>query len=408
MKISDRIIWENRSGKNTSWFHPKATMINSDMLLMTVQAIKGHDYYMSLCESFSADRGVNWSAPLPIAEMGIKEIEHGIIEVISDVVPEYHKATQTVLAMGHNAYYRNGKLFDTLGLDRDEAMRLRMQRFPIYAIRDANGCWSITRRKLEVPELRDTSCYGCGCSQRVILPDGKIIIPSVIGYWNRRDMVVTSMLCNFNGKDLTFLKLGNILESSVGRGLLEPSIIEFHGKYFMTIRAEDERGYVSVSEDGLNWGKIKNWQWEDGTPLLMSTTQQHWLKIGGELYLIYTRKSQMNTELFRWRAPLFIAKFDPVKFCLEKISEQIVLPMHGNSALPETIGLMGNFHPLSISATEAIVLAGEERSEMGFAGDTLIAQLCHKENPQTFAKTHHMQKILCLKNAGAGSFSRIN
>ncbi len=384
MKIENRIIWENRSGKNTTWFHPKATMINRDMLLMTVQGIEGHDYYTPLCESFSADLGVNWSAPLPIAGMGFREIEHGIIEVIGDVVPEYHKTTQTVLAVGHNGYYRNGKLFDTLGLDRDEAKRLGMQRFPIYAIRDVNGCWSITRRKLEVPELSDASCYGCGCSQRVILPDGKIIIPSVIGYWNRRDMMVTSLLCDFNGKDLTFLKLGNILENSVERGLLEPSIIEFHGKYYMTIRAEDERGYASVSDDGLNWGKIKNWQWEDGTPLFMSTTQQHWLKLGGELYLIYTRKSHLNTELFRWRAPLFIAKFDPVKFCLKKCSEQIVLPMHGNSALPKTIGLTGNFHPLSISDTEAVVIAGEERSEMGFAGDTLLAWICHNEHPQTF------------------------
>jgi hypothetical protein len=83
---------------------------------------------------------------------------------------------------------------------------------------------------------------------------------------------------------------------------------------------------------------------------------------------------------------LFIAKFDPVKLCLEKCSEQIVLPMHGNSALPETIGLMGNFHPLAISDTEAIVLAGEERSEMGFAGDTLLARICHNGHPRTSAK----------------------
>jgi hypothetical protein len=31
-----------------------------------------------------------------------------------------------------------------------------------------------------------------------------------------------------------------VLENPVGRGLLEPSLVEFGGKYYMTIRAEDE------------------------------------------------------------------------------------------------------------------------------------------------------------------------
>ena len=31
------------------------------------------------------------------------------------------------------------------------------------------------------------------------------------------------------------------------------------------MRAEDGRGYVSVSDDGLNWAEKRAWAWEDGT-----------------------------------------------------------------------------------------------------------------------------------------------
>ena len=44
------------------------------------------------------------------------------------------------------------------------------------------------------------------------------------------------------------------------------------GKVWMTIRAEDGHGYVSVSDDGLTWAEPTAWKWDDGGDVAMSTT----------------------------------------------------------------------------------------------------------------------------------------
>lgn len=65
---------------------------------------------------------------------------------------------------------------------------------------------------------------------------------------------------------------GNALLNNSGRGLLEPSVTYFDSRYWLTIRAEDGRGYVSVSDDGLAYAEQRPWQWDDGEILDMSTT----------------------------------------------------------------------------------------------------------------------------------------
>ena len=77
----------------------------------------------------------------------------------------------------------------------------------------------------------------------------------------------------------------------------------------------------------------------------------------------------------RWRAPLLIAEFSPEKQCLLKATEQTVFPIHGDIEKPETVGLMGNFHPLAISDSEAIITVGEMRPQMGFSGNSLLARI---------------------------------
>jgi hypothetical protein len=187
--------------------------------------------------------------------------------------------------------------------------------------------------------------------------------------------MVTSILCDFDGKTLTVLKKGVVLENPVARGLLEPSLAEFAGKYYMTIRAEDEQGHLSTSDDGLNWSPIKPWTWEDGTPLRMSTTQQHWLTLGGKLCLVYTRDTGENTDVIRWRSPLLMAEFDADKLCLKKETEIVVLPIRGDLENPDTVGLMGNFHCTPLSENEGLVTVGEMRPKLGFSGDTLAARI---------------------------------
>lgn len=373
LTIRTEVLNHDLAGNN--FFHPKCTLLSENIIMMTLQTIGGGDFFGELQFSYSSDSGGNWGKhPELVLNMGRIPMCDGIEEGVCDVVPDYHPQTGTVLAIGHNVYYREGKLYDSLA-DWGTEDGPVLQRYIVYTVMDKHGKWSGIRKRLECPDFSDCSMFSCGCSQKVILSDGNILIPITFGSFKRKDRQVCSLLCSFDGNTLTPLKHGNILKNPIERGLLEPSIIEFKNKYYMTLRAEDERGYVSVSDDGLNWESIKAWQWKNGTPLIMSTTQQHWLRLDGKLYLVYTRKNGQNKKVMRWRSPLLIAEFNTEKLCLKKCSEQIVLPMRGDLTQPDTIGLMGNFHPSSISENEAIVTVGEMRPEMGFSGDTLIARI---------------------------------
>jgi hypothetical protein len=184
-----------------------------------------------------------------------------------------------------------------------------------------------------------------------------------------------SILCDFDGHEITVLKRGGIIEFPADRGMLEPSLISFGGRFYLTLRAEDDHGYFSVSDDGLNWAPLKPWSWENGDTLAMSSTQQHWMEIGGRLYLVYTRDAGFNHHVIRWRAPLFIAEFDHHTGCLKKETEQLVFPLRELYPGAEFTPMMGNFHPCSISPDEGIVTVGETIPSDYCAGDTLMARV---------------------------------
>jgi hypothetical protein len=367
-----------------NYFHPRAVIIK-DKLLMTMQAINGSDYFGAMQYSTSDDKGESWTKPEFIPGMGCipvsEKTEEGISRVVPEFIPEikegicdvvsdYHPTSGKVIAIGHNVYYKDNRFYDSIGDFHPSESALK--RFPVYTVQDSQGKWTGKRKKLHFPEFEEYSIYSCNCAQKIILPDGKMLIPITFGDYCRR---VTSFLCDFDGENLSVIKRGNILENSVKRGLIEPSIVEYQDNFYMTMRAEDERGYLSVSDNGLNWSLIKSWQWDDGTFLTMGSTQQHWLKLGGKLYLVYTRKTKENTKVMRWRAPVFRAEVDTQKLCLIKDTEQVVLPMRGDPEKPETIGMMGNFHPLALSETEAIVTVGEMHPRMNYSGETLLARL---------------------------------
>jgi hypothetical protein len=168
---------------------------------------------------------------------------------------------------------------------------------------------------------------------------------------------------------------GNELRLAAGRGLLEPSLAAFGGKYYMTIRAEDNRGYVTVSDDGLKWSEKRPWCWDDGEPLMLSSTQQRWLVHSGGLFLVYTRKAPENVNVVRWRSPLYVAEVDPRRQCLLRRSERIALPLAGDGINdPGNVAHLGNFHTNAVSADTSIITVGEVIPKT-FRGDTLVARV---------------------------------
>jgi hypothetical protein len=365
--IEREVVWNGRAG-GTTWFHPRACMVPGDggpLGFMTLQSITGSDVFGPVHWSVTKDMGRSWSMPVEIAALGRHPSREGLSEGMCDVVPEYHPRTDTVLAIGHNVYYdRDGRL-----------ARPQLERYPVYVVRNRDGRFS-SPKKLAWDDPRGTAIYTCGCAQRVTLSDGRILIPFSFGAKGETARSVCSVLCGYDGETVRIERCGNALSNGINRGLLEPSLAEFGGCFFMTIRAEDDRGYVTTSRDGLNWEEQKAWCWDDGEPLTMSTTQQRWLPHSDALYLVYTRKADKNINVFRWRAPLYLARVDTERLCLMKATERVVFPLVGDGVHDAGhVARMGNFHTVAAAPEESWVTVGECLPNDGWRGDLLQARI---------------------------------
>ena len=209
----------------------------------------------------------------------------------------------------------------------------------------------------------------------MVLENGDILLAFSFGSTSVYRSVAT-LRCRFNGETLSIAQVGTPLELKAGRGLLEPSLTRFGDRFYLTLRAEDGRGYLAVSHDGLHWNRKETWKWEDGQPLDLSSTQQHWLTHGEELFLVYTRKAMENQNVIRWRAPLWMARVNLEQHRLIRSSEQVVFPMIGDGvSQPDEVALMGNFHINPVSKNESWVTVGEWLPRKDARGNLLLARL---------------------------------
>lgn len=369
-------LTKGREG-GTTWFLPRVCRVpdaQASKAFMTLQEISGSDYYGPVHWSESTDNGISWTKPQPVPGLGRRLFQGDIEEAVSDVLSEYHKQTNKLLALGEIIYYRNGKYFPE-----------QPPRYPVYITRDANGNWS-ERKKLAWDDPRNSAIYTVGSSQFVILPNGDLIIPVSFRPTERNDYAVTTLLCTFDGKTIKVKKVGTELNNTVKRGLLEPQLIKLGKLFYLTIRAEDGFGYVSTSTDGLSWSQPKAWAWENGEALAMSTTQQHWLSHSDALYLVYTRKAEVNANVMRWRAPLYLAQVDRATMRLIRKSERVVFPLVGDGINdPTHVPHYGNFHVANLSAQESWITAGEV-IPANFRGDMLMARVIWKKPNRTFGQ----------------------
>lgn len=127
-----------RDGSGPSWFHPRPCVVpgrEGPVIIMTMQEIRGSDYFLPVHWMQSRDLGRTWTEPRPVPAFGRDPTPDGRgDEGVCDVVPQYHPQTGTVLALGHNVFYKG------TGFDRNQPPRC-----PVYAVfRD--GRWSERRR----------------------------------------------------------------------------------------------------------------------------------------------------------------------------------------------------------------------------------------------------------------------
>jgi hypothetical protein len=355
-----------RDGSGPSWFHPRPCLVPSKdgpVVFMTMQEIRGSDFFMPVHWLESRDLGKTWTEPQPVPPLGrIPTTDGRGDEGVCDVVPQYHVKTGTVLALGHNVFYKGPK-FD----------RKQPPRCPVYAVYK-NGKWS-ERKRLLWDDPRGAFIYTNNCGQREVLEDGSIAFVMSFGSKETSRSAV-GVRCSFDGETLSIQKVGREIKHAAGRGLLEPSLVRCRGKFYATLRAEDSRGYVAASDDGLDFDEKQPWCWDDGTPLDMSTTQQHWLPHSDALYLVYTRKDVSNEKVIRWRAPLFMAQVDLKTLRLIRETERVVVPLSGDGVnAPDEVPLMGNFQTLNVTPDESWVTDGEMTPKHDYKGDLVLGKI---------------------------------
>lgn len=337
-------------GEDFAWFHPRAAAIprvgkdGDPAVVMTLQKhLQVSDFYSGLYVMRSDDLGAAWTGPDEIPELRWRKESPDIILSASDVTPGWHEPTGTLLAIGaRQRYTAEGAL--ARGVPKSVAT--------LYACYDPrSGAWS-EWRMLAMPEHETRfGISSCSSSQWLVEDDGSLLLPI---YFCDSHLApcysVTVARCSFDGQTMRCLELGDELRLDVPRGLCEPSLAHFGDRTYMTIR-NDKRAYVTKSEDGLHFEAIKPWVFDDGTELGSYNTQQHWLTLGDDLYLVYTRLGANNDHIVRHRAPLFMAQVDPGRLCVVRDTERVVLPERGAA--------MGNFGVNVISWAESWVTVGE-------------------------------------------------
>jgi hypothetical protein len=351
------------------WFHPRTAAIpgagenGKPAVVMTLQKhLKVSDYYSGMWTMRTDNLGGSWTGPTEIPELGWTREDSGVVVAVADVTPGWHEPTGRLLAIGCSVRYS------------PEGQQLSDTKRPsqtAYAAHDpTTGAWS-TWQTLEMPPDEKFDFARNGCSQWMVEPDGSVLVPIYFAKSADVPASVTVVRCRFDGRKLTYLEHGTELVLSVVRGLCEPSLAKFKDRYYMTIR-NDLKGYVATSDDGLHFGAIEPWTFDDGEDLGSYNTQQHWLVHTGGLFLAYTRRGADNDHIFRHRAPLFLAQVDPEKLCVVRSTERVLIPERGAQ--------MGNFGAAAISPNESWVtvseyMAGDKPDPRGADGSTFVARV---------------------------------
>lgn len=304
-----------------------------------------HDIY----QSSSRDGGRSWSKPVVITSLKRTKQPDGYEVAPGDYWPTLHAKSGKVLA--------TGKTFNFEGGTKEQRIREQVS----YAVMDPSTNEWGSLKAVAMPKKdhagRPIMACNAGNTQRVDLPNGDILLP--VRYqkaptnFNYTSIVA---LCSFDGETLRYREHGSELSVPEGRGLYEPSLTKFQGRYFLTLRG-DFSAYVARGKDGINYEPLQEWKFDDGSDLGSYNTQAHWLTIGDGLFLVYTRKGADNDHIFRHRAPLFIAQVDPDSLRVMRATERIISPANGAT--------LGNFGICQVSDTETVLTVGEGLLRLG-------------------------------------------
>lgn len=344
-----------RSGLDgaTCWINPMVAVFPETpgrAILISQKLLLSHSdrfYGLHMAESF--DHGENWNTLQPIPALANRVTNTGEI-AIAGMKIDYHSDSGKVLGIGCDCAYTHNYRVD-----------IAYRRSIVHTVFDpVCNAWS-PPLKLELPAPFDATQIMSINAQRERTVDGDLLVPaqtllssSSASFSGRYAAVI--IRCSFDGETLTYRGHGDILSTETTRGLFEPSLLFHSNHYWLTLR-NDESGYVTRGETPYHFAPIKRWTFDDGEWLGNYNTQQHWLTLGENLYLVYTRKGLGNDHVFRHRAPLLIGKVDPETLTVIRATERIVIPERG--------ARLGNFGVTRISPNESWVTVAEWMQPVG-------------------------------------------
>ncbi len=360
------------------WYHPRATLYpdpenpRGAVQLLTLQKhLMASDHYDGLSTmsrtgdlaARSSDTG--WTLPTPVPSLTWRKDANGDTIAVCDVTPGYYEKSGKVIAFGAKI------LYDDSGKQLTDARYSHQIAYAVYSP-GTGGRWS-DWQTVELPDRPEKFHLATpGCAQWIVEnASGHILLPIYHKGPTGEAYSVTVLRCAFDGKKVTLVEQGKTLELAEVRGLCEPSIARYRGRYYLTLR-NDLRGYVTTSDDGLNYAAITPWLFDDGSELGSYNTQQHWLVHSGGLFLVYTRRGANNDHIIRHRAPLFMARVDMSTLRVIRGSEKIIIPERG--------GEFGNFGANAATPAESWVTVGEgvwddDARRRGAKGTVFIAHI---------------------------------
>ncbi len=369
----ERSVAHSGFDQQTCWVHARAGIVPAGMsgndstqpcVVMTLQKLQlsGSDLFEPLSEMRSLDGGLNWSSPqtdasfarqtfhgspdqLPTgADIAPELLSVGDQTLVCDFTPQWHVASQRLLGIGHTVWYRD---------QRVATVRPRGIAYSVY--RSPTQGWA-PWQTVQLPKEPKFQNAGAGSAQRVDVPGGDVLLPIYFKEPQNQQYSVTVCRCRFDGRTLEYVSHGDELSLPLERGLFEPSLTRFEGRYYLTLR-NDLHGYVSSSDDGNHFSPPQVWRFDDDSVLGNYNTQQHWVTHANGLFLVYTRRGANNDHVFRHRAPLFIARVDPSNMHIIRDSEQVLVPERG--------ARLGNFGVVDVSPDETWITAAEWMQPVG-------------------------------------------
>jgi hypothetical protein len=337
--------------KKMCWVHARAGVVpaaadRQKTVVMTMQKLllTGSDVFYALNEMRTTDNGKTWTAPFEHDTLARRNEPDAVEAAICDFTPKWHAATGKLLGTGHSVRYKDNRVMD---------LRNREATYSIYNPDDHT--WS-EWTAMELPDRPEFKNAGSGCTQRVDLPGGDVLLPIYFKPLKEKQYSAAVVRCRFDGQKLSYIEHGSTHTVPIVRGFAEPSLTRFGDRFFLTLR-NDEAGYVTSGKDGLHFDTPRKWTFDDGKDLGNYNTQQHWVTHSDALFLAYTRRGANNDHVFRHRAPLFIAQVDPDRLVVIRNTERILVPERG--------ARLGNFGVVDLSPNETWVTVTEWMQPQG-------------------------------------------